>query len=140
MSKRIIIFDTTLRDGEQCPGASLNPTQKLEVAFQLERLAVDVIEAGFAVSSPGDFEGVHRIAKAIKKPIVIASLARAMAKDIEAAGKALKPAKRRRIHTFVATSEIHMKYKLRKAEEEILRQAVWAVKHAKKYAAKIKCE
>ncbi len=133
MSKKIIIFDTTLRDGEQCPGASLNPTQKLEVALQLERLNVDVIEAGFAVSSPGDFEGVNRIAKAIKKPIVIASLSRAMPKDIEASAKALKPAKRKRIHTFVATSEIHMKYKLRKAEDEIIRIAEDAVKLARKY-------
>ena len=132
MKDRVLIFDTTLRDGEQCPGASLNPQQKLEVARQLLRLNVDVIEAGFAVSSPGDFEGVNRIAKEIKGP-VIASLSRSVAKDIEAAGKALKPAKRRRIHTFVATSEIHMKYKLQKAEEEILRLAVAAVKMARKY-------
>ncbi len=132
MSDRVIIFDTTLRDGEQCPGASLNPQQKLEVARQLHRLNVDVIEAGFAVSSPGDFEGVRLIAKEIKGQ-VIASLARAVPKDIEAAGQALKPAKRRRIHTFVATSEIHMKYKLRKAEEEIVRLAVAAVKLARKY-------
>lgn len=132
MSDRVIIFDTTLRDGEQCPGASLNPQQKLEVARQLQRLNVDVIEAGFAVSSPGDFEGVNRIAREIKGP-VIASLSRSVPKDIEAAGKALKPAKRRRIHTFVATSEIHMKYKLRKAEEEIVRLAVGAVKLARKY-------
>ncbi|MBI3615053.1 MAG: 2-isopropylmalate synthase [Candidatus Omnitrophica bacterium] len=132
MSDRVIIFDTTLRDGEQCPGASMNPQQKLEVARQLERLKVDVIEAGFAVSSPGDFEGVNLIARQIKG-LVIASLARAVPKDIEAAGKALKPAKRRRIHTFVATSEIHMKYKLRKAEEEIVRLAVAAVKLARKY-------
>ena len=132
MSDRVIIFDTTLRDGEQCPGASLNPQQKLEVARQLDRLKVDVIEAGFAVSSPGDFEGVNRIAREIKGR-VIASLARSVPKDIEAAGKALKPAKRRRIHTFVATSEIHMKYKLRKAEEEIVRLAVAAVKKARTY-------
>ncbi|MBI3323175.1 MAG: 2-isopropylmalate synthase [Candidatus Omnitrophica bacterium] len=129
---RVVIFDTTLRDGEQCPGASLNPQQKLEVARQLDRLGVDVIEAGFAVSSPGDFEGVNRIAKEIKGP-VIASLSRSVPKDIEAAGRALKPAKRRRIHTFVATSEIHMKYKLRKAEEEIVRLAVAAVKMARRY-------
>ena len=132
MSDRVIVFDTTLRDGEQCPGASLNPLQKLEIARQLVRLKVDVIEAGFAVSSPGDFEGVNLIAKEIKGP-VIASLARAVPKDIEAAGKALKPAKRRRIHTFVATSEIHMKYKLRKAEDEIVRLAVAAVKQARRY-------
>ncbi len=110
----------------------MNPTQKLEVARQLQRLNVDVMEAGFAVSSPGDFEGVNRIAKEIKGP-VIASLARALPKDIEAAGQALKPAKRRRIHTFVATSEIHMKYKLNKAEDEIVRLAIAAVKLARKY-------
>ena len=132
MSEKVIIFDTTLRDGEQCPGASLNPQQKLEVARQLDRLKVDVIEAGFAVSSPGDFEGVNLIAKEIRRPI-IASLARSVPRDIEAAGKALKPAKRRRIHTFVATSEIHMKYKLRKAEEEIVRIAVAGVELARKY-------
>ncbi len=132
MADRVIIFDTTLRDGEQCPGASLTPPQKLEIARQLDRLGVDVIEAGFAVSSPGDFEGVHIIAKQIKRP-VIASLARAVPRDIEAAGKALKPARRGRIHTFVATSEIHLKYKLKKAEEEILRLAVEAVKLSRKY-------
>ncbi|MBI3317924.1 MAG: 2-isopropylmalate synthase [Candidatus Omnitrophica bacterium] len=132
MSDRVVIFDTTLRDGEQCPGASLNPQQKLEVARQLARLKVDVIEAGFAVSSPGDFEGVNRIAREIRGP-VIASLARAVPKDIQAAGAALKPAKRRRIHTFVATSEIHMKYKLRKAEDEIVRLAVAAVKLARRH-------
>ncbi len=132
MSNRVVIFDTTLRDGEQCPGASLNPQQKLEVARQLDRLGVDVIEAGFAVSSPGDFEGVHSIAREIRRP-VIASLSRAVPKDIEAAGKALRPARRARIHTFVATSEIHMKYKLRKAEDEIVRLAVAAVKLARKY-------
>ena len=132
MKDRVIIFDTTLRDGEQCPGASLTPPQKLEIARQLDRLGVDVIEAGFAVSSPGDFEGVHSIAKAIRRP-TIASLARAVVRDIEAAGKALKPARQGRIHTFVATSEIHMKYKLKKAEEEIVRLAVEAVKLSRKY-------
>ena len=132
MKDRVIIFDTTLRDGEQCPGASLNPQQKLEVARQLERLQVDVIEAGFAVSSPGDFEGVRLIASQIKRPI-IASLARAVPKDIEAAAQALRPARRRRIHTFVATSEVHMKHKLRKAEDEILRLAVAGVKQARNH-------
>ncbi len=132
MSDRVIIFDTTLRDGEQCPGASLNPKQKLEIAKMLDRLGVDVIEAGFAISSPGDFEGVRLIAKEVKRP-VICSLARAVPRDIEAAGKALKPAKRKRIHTFVATSEIHMRYKLRKAEDEILRLAVAGVRQALNY-------
>ena len=132
ITDRVIIFDTTLRDGEQCPGASLNPQQKLEIARQLDRLGVDVIEAGFAVSSPGDFEGVQLVAREVKRP-VIASLARAVPRDIEAAGKALKPAKRKRIHTFVATSEVHMKHKLRKAEDEILRLAVAGVKLARRY-------
>ena len=100
MSDRVIIFDTTLRDGEQCPGASLNPQQKLEIARQLDRLGVDVIEAGFAVSSPGDFEGVNIVASQVKRP-VIASLSRAVPRDIEAAGQALKPAKRRRIKTVM---------------------------------------
>ncbi len=130
--ERVIIFDTTLRDGEQCPGASLNPQQKLEIARQLDRLGVDVIEAGFAVSSPGDFQAVGLIAREVRRP-VIASLARAVPKDIETAGRALKSARRKRIHTFVATSEIHMKYKLRKAEDEILRLAVAGVKLARRY-------
>ena len=132
MPDRVIIFDTTLRDGEQCPGASLTPQQKLEVALQLDRLGVDVIEGGFAIASPGDFEAIQLIARHVKRP-VICSLARALQKDIDAAAEALKGAKRARIHTFVATSEIHMKYKLRKAEEEILRLAVAAVKRARTY-------
>ncbi len=132
MKDRVIIFDTTLRDGEQCPGASLNPQQKLEIARQLARLGVDVIEAGFAVSSPGDFEGVQLIARNVKGP-TIASLARCVPKDIEAAGRALKPARRKRIHTFVATSRIHMRYKLKKAEDEILRLAVTGVKQARRF-------
>ena len=132
MKDKVTIFDTTLRDGEQCPGASLTPEQKLEVALQLDRLHVDVIEGGFAYASPGDFEGIQLIAEHVKRPI-ICSLARALPKDIEAAGKAVKKAKRPRIHTFVATSEIHMKYKLKKAEEEIVRLAVAGVKQARKY-------
>jgi 2-isopropylmalate synthase len=132
MTDRVIIFDTTLRDGEQCPGAALTPQQKLEVARQLDRLKVDVIEAGFAVSSPGDFESIRQIARQVRRP-VIASLARAVPKDIEVAAEALKPARRKRIHTFVATSRIHMKYKLHKAEEEIMRLAVSAVKLARRY-------
>src|SRR5436305_10992173 len=106
-SHRIIIFDTTLRDGEQCPGASMNLREKLEVARQLARLQVDVIEAGFPVISDGDFSSVNSIAREIKGPI-IAGLARCVTKDIDAAGEALKPAgKRGRIHVFLATSKIH---------------------------------
>src|SRR5438045_9400172 len=120
---RIIIFDTTLRDGEQCPGASMNLREKLEVARQLARLKVDVIEAGFPVSSDGDFSAVQTIAKEIKGPI-IAGLARCVPKDIEAAGAAVKPAgKRGRIPVFLATSKIHRGFKLGKAQHEMLRLA-----------------
>ncbi len=136
MTRRITIFDTTLRDGEQSPGASLTPPQKLEIARQLAKLGVDVIEAGFPISSPGDTEAVHTIAKTIKGPI-IAALARALKPDIDVAAKSLAPAKRRRIHVFLATSPIHRKYKLRKAEEEILRLAVTAVKHARRFTGDV---
>jgi len=131
MKDRIIIFDTTLRDGEQSPGASLNNKGKLEIAYQLEKLGVDVIEAGFPVSSPGDFEAVKLVAKSIKKTSVC-GLARAVKKDIDAAYNAVKYAKKPRIHVFLATSKIHMQYKLKKAESEILKAAIWAVKYAKK--------
>jgi len=133
MARRIIIFDTTLRDGEQCPGASLTPQEKLEIAKQLARLGVDVIEGGFPIASPGDAQAVKMIAQTVKGP-VIAALARSLAPDIDAAAAALAPAKRKRIHVFLATSPIHRKFKLRKARQEILRQAVWAVKHAKRYS------
>ena len=129
---KIIIFDTTLRDGEQAPGASLNQKEKLEVAHALAELGVDIIEAGFPVSSPGDFRAVQAIAKAVKGPVVC-GLARAIKADINAARDALKPAKRRRIHIFLATSKIHMQYKLKKAEDEILRLAVESVKYARKF-------
>jgi len=134
---KIIIFDTTLRDGEQCPGASMNLREKLEVARQLARLKVDVIEAGFPVISEGDFQAVHTIAKEIKGP-VIAGLARCVPKDIDAAGAALKPAgKNGRIHVFLATSKIHREFKLGKAKDEILRLAVEGVKQAKKYTPNV---
>ncbi len=129
--KKIIIFDTTLRDGEQSPGASLDIRQKVEVAHQLERLNVDVIEAGFPIASKADFEAVKLIAGDIKKPVICA-LARAKKEDIDAAYKSIKAAKKKRIHVFLATSKIHMKYKLRKAKEEILKQAVEAVKYARR--------
>ena len=132
-NKRVIIFDTTLRDGEQCPGASMNQREKLEVARQLARLGVDVIEAGFPITSQGDFDSVQQIAREVKGP-VIAGLARCVPKDIDAAGNAIKPAgKRGRIHVFLATSKIHMEYKLRKAQSEILRLAVDGVKQAKSF-------
>ncbi len=129
---RIIIFDTTLRDGEQSPGASLGPSEKLQIARQLSILNVNVIEAGFPITSEGDFKSVSNIAKEIKN-ISVAALARAVKKDIECAAKALKHAKSPRIHVFLATSEIHRKFKLIKAKEEIIKTAVKGVKHARKY-------
>jgi 2-isopropylmalate synthase len=132
MPRRIIIFDTTLRDGEQCPGASLTPTEKLEIAKQLARLGVDVIEGGFPIASAGDAQAVKGIAQAVKGP-TIAALARSLPADIDAAAAALSCAKHKRIHVFLATSPIHRRYKLRKARQEILRQSVWAVKYAKRY-------
>ena len=129
--EKIIIFDTTLRDGEQAPGASLTHQQKLEVAFQLEKLGVDIIEAGFPVASPGDFKAVNEISKAIKKS-VICGLARCLKPDIDAAGRALKAAKKPRIHLFLATSKIHLQYKFKKAEDEILAIAKDAVRQARR--------
>jgi len=128
--KKLIIFDTTLRDGEQSPGASLNNKEKLEIAYQLASMGVDVIEAGFPIASRGDFEAVESVAKLVKGPI-ICGLARSLKKDIDIAHQAVMRAKRPRIHVFLATSKIHMKYKLKKAEGEILKAAVWAVKYAK---------
>src|SRR6476620_11206586 len=130
---RIVIFDTTLRDGEQCPGASMNLREKLEVARQLARLNVDVIEAGFPVISDGDFTAVQTIAKEVKGP-TICGLARCVPKDVDAAGEAVKPAgKKGRIHVFLATSKIHREFKLGKARDEILRLAVEGVKRAKSW-------
>lgn len=131
--QKIIIFDTTLRDGEQAPGASLNPREKLEVSKQLESLGVDVIEAGFPVSSSGDFEGVSLIAKEIKKSIICA-LARAVKEDIRVASQALEKAYRSRIHVFLATSKIHRKYKLKKAKEEILQLTKEAIKYTRRFS------
>jgi len=130
--EKIIIFDTTLRDGEQAPGASLSITEKLEIAQQLAKLGVDVIEAGFPVSSPTQFEATRLVAEQVTGP-VIAGLARTNLQDIEAAGKAVAPAKRKRIHTFIATSPIHMKHKLKKTGDEVLKMAVEAVKYAKTF-------
>ena len=132
MDEKIIIFDTTLRDGEQAPGASLNPAEKLEIAHALEDLGVDVIEAGFPISSPGDFKAVATIARALKASTVC-GLARAIKADIDAAAQSLKAARHFRIHIFLATSKIHMQYKLKKAEDEILRLAVESVAYARKF-------
>jgi 2-isopropylmalate synthase len=126
------IFDTTLRDGEQSPGASMTVEQKAVIARQLEKLGVDVIEAGFAASSEGDFESVQRVCKEVKRPRVL-SLARAQEGDIKKALKAVEHAKNPGIHIFIATSEIHMKHKLRLSRDEVLDAAVWAVSFAKKH-------
>lgn len=128
---KILIFDTTLRDGEQTPGASLTTNEKLKIALQLEKLGVDIIEAGFPITSPGDLDAVKTVANHIKK-CVVCGLARATKKDIDAAYKALNKAKRPRVHVFLATSKIHMQYKLKKAEDEILKIAIDAVKYARK--------
>ena len=130
--KKILIFDTTLRDGEQSPGASLNMQEKLIIAKQLAKLNVDIIEAGFPISSEGDFEAVKLIAKNVKGH-VICGLARAVKEDIDRAWAAIKYSEKPRIHTFIATSQIHMTKKLRKSKEEVIQMAVAAVKHAKKY-------
>lgn len=130
--ERVIIFDTTLRDGEQSPGASMNVKEKLEVARQLARLGVDVIEAGFPSSSRGDFEAVNLIAQEIKGPS-ICGLARAMEADIERCAAAVKPAKKTRIHTFIATSPLHMKMKLKMTPRQVVERAVTAVKLAKSF-------
>lgn len=135
-NNRIYLFDTTLRDGEQSPGVSLNEAEKLEIAGQLARLGVDIIEAGFPVSSPGDFKAVKKIADTIKGP-VIAGLCRATRNDIDRTWEALKGAENPRIHTFLATSPIHLKYKLQKSREEVLVQAVEAVKYAKRYCSDV---
>lgn len=130
--RKIKIFDTTLRDGEQSPGASMNVDEKIQVAKQLKKLGVDIIEAGFPIASPGDFEAVNRISQEVKG-VVIAGLCRARDEDIERAAEALKPAEQKRIHTFIATSDIHLKYKLRMDREQVLEAAIKAVKKARQY-------
>jgi 2-isopropylmalate synthase len=129
---RVQIFDTTLRDGEQSPGATMNMEEKLVIARQLERLGVDVIEAGFAASSDGDFEAVRRVASAVSQPIVL-SLARTREQDIDRAIKAVEHAKRPGIHIFIATSDIHLKHKLMMSRKDVVDAAVWAVDRAKKH-------
>ena len=132
MTRMVKIFDTTLRDGEQSPGASMNVEEKVIIAQQLARLGVDIIEAGFAFSSPGDFEAVRRIAQEIEGP-VITSLARAKAEDVDRAWEALKGTPRPRIHTFISTSDIHLKHQFRLTRDEALRRAVEMVKRARGY-------
>ena len=132
MKEHLIIFDTTMRDGEQSPGASMNKEEKLRIARQLERMRVDVIEAGFPASSPGDFDAVQAVA-GIVKDSTVCSLARANDRDISRAAEAIRPAKRGRIHTFIATSPIHMEKKLRMTPEQVLTEAVNAVRFARKF-------
>ncbi|MDR2663682.1 MAG: 2-isopropylmalate synthase [Treponema sp.] len=134
--RNIIIFDTTLRDGEQAPGCSMNPREKLEVARRLEKLGVDVMEAGFPASSPGDLESVKAIAGIIRNSVV-AGLCRSLEKDIDAGREALKKAAHPRIHIFLATSPVHMKWKLKMTEDQVLEQAAAAVKYAKKFCSDI---
>jgi len=132
MNDQLIIFDTTLRDGEQSPGASMTREEKVRIARQLERMRVDIIEAGFPAASNGDFEAVKSVAEAIRESTVC-GLARAVERDIDRAAEAIRPAPRRRIHTFIATSPIHMQNKLRMTPDQVLERAVWAVQRAREY-------
>src|SRR5947209_6154207 len=129
---RVLIFDTTLRDGEQSPGISLNTQEKLEIAQQLARLGVDVIEAGFPITSPGDFEAVQEISRTVEGP-VIAALARTHVADIDAAWGAVRDAARPRIHTFISTSDIHIRHQLQTTREDVVGQARAAVAHAREF-------
>lgn len=136
MKQQISIFDTTLRDGEQSPGYSMNKSEKLRMALQLERLNVDIIEAGFPIASDGDFETVREISKQIRNS-TIAALARTAEEDILKAAESLESAKRSRIHTFIATSDIHMKYKLKKSRSEVLERATRAVELARQHCDEV---
>src|SRR6266513_1360610 len=131
-AERVLIFDTTLRDGEQSPGISLNKQEKLEIAHQLARLGVDVIEAGFPIASPGDFEAVQAIAREVHGP-VICGLARTNSQDIETAWNAIKDSERPRIHTFISTSDIHIEHQLQTTRDDVKGQARAAVAQAKSY-------
>ncbi len=132
MKDRVYIFDTTLRDGEQSPGASMNTEEKIKIAMQLQRLGVDIIEAGFAAASPGDFDAIKRICEVVDRSVVC-SLARAVERDIVLAGESLEGAPHKRIHTFIATSPIHMEHKLKMRPDEVVRRAVDAVKLARSF-------
>ncbi|MBM3548114.1 MAG: 2-isopropylmalate synthase, partial [Alphaproteobacteria bacterium] len=129
---RVLIFDTTLRDGEQSPGASMNLEEKLKIALLLEEMGVDVIEGGFPISSNGDFEAVRRIAETVKNSTV-AGLARAAKGDIDRAAEALSKAKRKRIHTFISTSALHMKFKLQMEPEQVHQAVIDSISHARRY-------
>jgi 2-isopropylmalate synthase len=136
MKQKIFIFDTTLRDGEQSPGAKLNTKEKVKIALQLEKLGVDIVEAGFPISSPGDFQSVAAISKIIKNCIVC-GLSRALKEDIDCAAKAIKYAKYPRIHTGIGVSDVHIKYKFKSTREKVLQQGIEAVKYAKKYVSDV---
>jgi 2-isopropylmalate synthase len=136
MSDKVHIFDTTLRDGEQVPGCQLNTREKIEVALALEELGVDIIEAGFPISSPGDFTSIVEISKAISEPVICA-LTRARKEDIDVAVESLKYAKRKRIHTGIGASDMHIQYKFSSTREDVLERAVWAVKYAKQFVEDI---
>jgi len=136
MKEKLYIFDTTLRDGEQSPGASMNTAEKVRIATQLEKLGIDIIEAGFPASSEGDFDAVSQVAKKVTNS-EIAALARASVKDIDRAWKAVSHATRPRLHTFLATSDIHMEYKLQMSREEVLQTAIDAVKYARSFTENV---
>jgi 2-isopropylmalate synthase len=136
MTDKVHIFDTTLRDGEQVPGCQLNTNEKIEVAKALEELGVDIIEAGFPISSPGDFKSVIEISKAVAEPVICA-LTRAVKEDIDCAVEALKFAKRKRIHTGIGSSDMHIEYKFKSTRAEVLERGVWAVKYAKQFVEDI---
>src|SRR5690348_3407169 len=133
MKNNVLIFDTTLRDGEQVPGCQLNTVEKIEVAQALEALGVDIIEAGFPISSPGDLKSVQEISKVVTRPVITA-LSRAIKGDIDAAAESLKYAKHKRIHTFISSSDIHIIHQFKSTREKITQQAVEAVKYAKQFA------
>jgi len=134
--KRVVIFDTTLRDGEQSPGASMSLQEKLQVAEMLDEMGVDVIEAGFPIASPGDFESVAKVAEMVRQASVC-GLARAMDKDIERAGEALKKAVNPRIHTFISTSPVHMKHKLGMEPEQVLEAVTASVSKARNFTSNV---
>jgi len=136
VTKRLYVFDTTLRDGEQSPGVSLNIHEKLQIARQLAKLGVDIIEAGFPIASPGDFRGVQAVAREVRG-VTVAALARASFQDIDRAWEAIQDAEQPRIHTFIATSDIHLKHKLRKSREEVLEATAAAVARAKQYTSDV---
>src|SRR5258708_30875592 len=137
MARDVIIFDTTLRDGEQAPGNAMSPEAKLRLARQLDTLGVDVIEAGFPAASQGDLRGVQQVAEVVRRPI-IAALARCNERDIDAAAEALQPAQRKRIHVFIATSDLHLEQKLRIDRADCIERGRTAVRRARRYAAHLR--